>query len=68
MPFLQREFPVLLERYRRLYRRNSPPAEYSEAVRARLRPLKEKYGLLQGITQAKQQAALEPPPVQLALL
>src|SRR5947209_4030491 len=45
LPFLQAQFPELVERYERLYRRNTAPGMYSDAVHARVRSLKERYGL-----------------------
>jgi DNA repair photolyase len=65
LPFLAREFPELVGRYRRLYHGNSPPGAYSEAVQRTVRELKTRYGIAGGMPAVK---AADPVPVQLQLL
>jgi DNA repair photolyase len=68
LPFLQREFPELAERYERLYRRSSAPGEYSDMIQARVRELRRKYGLVQEGAPAKERSAPPAPaPIQLSL-
>lgn len=46
MRWLAQDYPELVERYERLYRRGAyVPAEYRTALRARLRPLLRRYGV-----------------------
>lgn len=67
LPFIKSEFPELAGRYDRLYRRNSPPGEYTELVGARVRELKEKYGLLGDRVSLKERPPRPPQPQQLSL-
>jgi DNA repair photolyase len=64
VPFIEREFPHLLPRYERLYRRNSPPGLYSEEVQRRVRELKRRYGLEGRRIPAKERPSA---PVQLEM-
>ena len=46
MPFLQKEFPHLASRYRKLYARSAYlRGEYPERIAARLKELRARYGL-----------------------
>jgi DNA repair photolyase len=46
MPFLEKEFPRLVRRYRRLYRRSAyPPEDYQEQVRSLITRLRQRYSL-----------------------
>lgn len=45
LPFLEREFPHLSQRYRHLYRGKYVPAAYDAEIRGRVAELKEKYGI-----------------------
>jgi DNA repair photolyase len=67
LPFIQREFPALAARYEELYRRNSPPGAYSEAVQRRVGELKERYGIPRNGAPAKQRAIPPPQVRQLSL-
>ncbi len=56
MPFLQREFPGLAQRYRRLYARSAYlPEEYKRRMAELVRKLRKRYGL--------EPAGDDPPPV-----
>jgi len=46
LPFIERTYPALAERYGRLYRRNSAPGEYTAMVQRRVDELKRHYHLL----------------------
>jgi DNA repair photolyase len=46
MKFLEREFPSMRPRYERLYEQKYPPASYRNEVRAMVRVLQERYGLV----------------------
>jgi len=67
LPWLEAEFPHLVDTYRRLYRRNSPPGVYSEMVQARVRELKQRYGLIEERVPAKHARTAASAPVQLGL-
>jgi DNA repair photolyase len=67
LPFIQREFPALAPRYEELYRRNSPPGAYSEAVQRRVAELKERYGIPRHGPPAKQRALPPHRATQLSL-
>lgn len=46
MPFLQKEFPQLVRRYRKLYGRSAyPPQSYKEEITARMAVLRARYNL-----------------------
>ncbi|HEX5483102.1 MAG TPA: radical SAM protein [Terriglobia bacterium] len=46
MPFLQKEFPRLVRRYRKLYARSAyPPNQYKEEIAARIAVLRARYNL-----------------------
>jgi DNA repair photolyase len=66
LPWLQAAHPDLATRYRRLYARNSPPASYSDAVQARVRELKRRYGLSDRTPPMKERI-IPPAPAQLSL-
>ncbi|GAC1469484.1 MAG: Rv2578c family radical SAM protein [Chloroflexota bacterium] len=67
LPWLQTDFPELVEKYRRLYGRNSPPGAYSEAVQSRVRELKRQYGIAEERPIAKAAREHVHSPVQLQL-
>ena len=67
LPFIQAEFPLLAGRYEELYRRNSPPAGYSEAVQRRVSELKQRYGIPRNGAPAKERALPAPRTIQLSL-
>ena len=49
LPFVEKRFPRLAERYRRWYvERNGPPESYREEIRARIDRLRRRYGLAAG--------------------
>ena len=50
LPFLEREFPDLAERYRELYATSAHLGKpYKEALRARVQRIRERYGLASGM-------------------
>jgi DNA repair photolyase len=59
-PFLEREFPQLVERYRELYAR-SPylGADYKDALAARVRRIRDRYGLVSGVVEYKPEIRVE---------
>ena len=67
IPFVEREFPELMPRYRQLYRRNSPPGLYGDEVQATVRRLKERHGLPASPGPRTKVARLRAEPQQLAL-
>ena len=68
LPWLERDFPELVARYRRLYARNSPPASYADEVQRRVSALKRKYNLKEERVPAKERLPVPPLPIQLSLL
>lgn len=53
-PFLEREFPELLPRYRQLYARSAYLGrEYKDALAARVRQIRQKYDLTSGYSEYK---------------
>jgi DNA repair photolyase len=68
LPFLQKEFPELRQRYEQLYRRNYAPTEYADMVQARVQALKEKHGMNGEFTLPAKERPIAPPlPLQLNL-
>jgi DNA repair photolyase len=67
VPFLKREFPHLAERYRRLYHGKNASGRYAEEIGARVKVLKQRYGLTDRHPPAKVRSAPRPVPEQLAL-
>jgi len=67
LPWLEREFPELAARYRRLYVRNSPPGSYADEVHGRVTALKRKYGLIEERVAVKERLPAPPLPIQLNL-
>ena len=59
-PFLEREFPALLPRYRRLYEHSAylGPA-YKEALAARVRRIRERHGLASGYAEYTPEIGVE---------
>jgi DNA repair photolyase len=45
MAFVEREFPSMLPRFERLYRKKYPPDSYRKEVQAMVRVLQQRYGL-----------------------
>jgi DNA repair photolyase len=45
MKFIEREFPVMLPRFERLYTKKYPPEAYRKQVQGMVRVLQERYGL-----------------------
>jgi DNA repair photolyase len=69
LPWLEKEFPELESRYRQLYRRNSPPGVYADAVGRKVRELKRTYGIADRTPAIKERVAkVAETPRQLALL
>jgi len=66
LPFIERTYPALAERYGRLYRRNSAPGEYIAMVQRRVDELKRRYHLLDRPAPVKERAA-PPLPLQMSL-
>jgi DNA repair photolyase len=53
-PFLEREFPHLVERYRELYARSAYLGkDYKEYIAAKVRRVRERHGLASGIIEYK---------------
>jgi DNA repair photolyase len=49
VPFIERKFPLLAERYRRWYvQRNRPPEAYRQEIRERVAKVRRRYGLESG--------------------
>jgi DNA repair photolyase len=67
LPWLERTHPHLAHQYGRLYRRNYPPAQYAEAVKARVRALKTKYGFQDRMPEVKVERVAPPAQLQLGL-
>jgi DNA repair photolyase len=67
LPFLQREYPELAERYIHLYHRNYAPAAYNDMIHARVSFLKQRYGLLRERATATERATPPTAPIQLTL-
>jgi DNA repair photolyase len=67
LPFIKAEFPALADRYERLYRRNSAPADYSAMIQSRVRELKRKYDVIEERIPARERPMQAMQPVQLAL-
>ena len=69
LPWLEREFPELVPRYQQLYRRNSPPGVYADAVGRTVGELKRKYRIDDRTPIIKERVAtMAEVPRQLALL
>lgn len=69
LPWLEREFPELVPRYQQLYRRNSPPGVYADAVGRTVGELKRKYRIADRTPIIKERVAtMAEVPRQLALL
>ena len=59
-PFLEREFPALLPRYRRLYARSAYLGrDYKDALAARVRVIRERYGLVSGPVEYRPEIQVE---------
>jgi DNA repair photolyase len=59
-PFLEREFPQLLARYRELYARSAYLGrEYKDELASRVRRIRERYGLTSGIVEYKPEIQVE---------
>jgi DNA repair photolyase len=59
-PFLEREFPALLPRYRELYARSAYLGrDYKEMIAARVRRVRDRYGLVSGIVEYKPEVWVE---------
>jgi DNA repair photolyase len=67
VPFLEREFPDLVERYRRLYHGKNAAGRYVEEIGARVKALKSRYGFADRHVPAKVGPAPDPVLEQLAL-
>lgn len=67
LPFLEREFPELVDRYQALYRGNSPPASYSDRIQDQVRMLKRRHGIVDRHPPAMIAPRHDPTPVQLGL-
>jgi DNA repair photolyase len=67
LPFIEREFPELLPRYRMLYQRNSPPPGYAEGVSRRVAEMKRRYGLVEERVRSKERELPVTVPMQLPL-
>jgi DNA repair photolyase len=69
LPWLEREFPELAARYRQLYRHNSPPGAYADAVGRKVAQLKRKYEIADRTPVIKERVAtVVEVPRQLTLL
>jgi hypothetical protein len=68
LPFLAREFPRLVERYRHLYHGNNAAGSYAEGIGLRLRELKTKYDLHDRPVEIKERISRPAPLRQLSLL
>jgi DNA repair photolyase len=66
LPFIEREFPHLKDRYAEMYRRNSAPSAYSDKIAARVRNLKEQHGMIDEPAHAKYER--KHPPLQMTLI
>jgi DNA repair photolyase len=59
-PFLEREFPALLPRYRALYARSAYLGrEYKDELAARVRRIRDRYGLTSGMIEYKPEIQIE---------
>jgi|SRR5579883_3129643 len=59
-PFLEREFPELLPRYKRLYARSAYLGrDYKDELAARVRRVRERYGLDSGMVEYKPEIQIE---------
>jgi DNA repair photolyase len=59
-PFLEREFPHLVERYRELYARSAYLGrDYKDALAARVRRIRDRYGLVSGMVEYKPEVWIE---------
>jgi DNA repair photolyase len=67
LPFLEREFPHLAERYRRLYRANKAGGSYVTEIAAIIRDLKSRYGLADRSVETKERHVRPSRPTQLSL-
>src|SRR5947209_16594047 len=67
LPFITAEFPALAAQYKELYRRNSPPVGYSQAVHQRVGTLKDRYGIPRHEPATKQRVSPAPRTTQLSL-
>ena len=72
MKFIEREFPAMLPRFERLYRQKYPPESYRKEVKAMVRVLQERYGVIRreeattGATTEKVTAPADPEQVGFA--
>jgi DNA repair photolyase len=67
LPFIEREFPHLAERYRRLYRGNNAAGSYVAEIEEIIRELKQQYGLANRPVDIKEKAPRRTTPTQLSL-
>ena len=59
-PFLEREFPHLVERYRELYARSAYLGrDYKDVLAARVRKIRDRYGLVSGMVDYKPEVWVE---------
>jgi DNA repair photolyase len=59
-PFLEREFPHLVERYRELYARSAYLGrDYKDVLAARVRRIRDRYGLVSGMVEYKPELWIE---------
>jgi len=59
-PFLEREFPHLVERYRELYARSAYLGrDYKDVLAARVRKIRDRYGLVSGMVEYKPEIWIE---------
>ena len=59
-PFLEREFPHLVERYRELYARSAYLGrDYKDVLAARVRRIRDRYGLVSGMVEYKPEIWIE---------
>ena len=59
MKFLEREFPLWLPRYEKLYARKYAPEEYRKQVQGMIRVLQERYGLTARVGQPHKEESPE---------
>src|SRR5204863_3603162 len=59
-PFLEREFPHLLPRYRALYEKSAYLGrDYKDVLAARVRRIRDRYGLVSGMVEYKPEVWIE---------
>ena len=64
MKFIEREFPALLPRYEKLYRKKYAPDDYRRQIKGMIRLLQERYGLSKREYPDEKKPAPDPDPAQ----